>query len=58
LSHRDYSWSNDSAAVDKDLGRTLDSETKVVLGERRQDLVTDRNHVAGQIAPIEEHLRA
>jgi len=44
--------------VDKDLGRTLDSETKVVLGQRRQDLVTERNHVAEQLAQIEEHLQA
>ena len=44
------------AALDKDLGRTLDSETKVVLEERRQELVAAREQAAEGIAQIEEQL--
>ena len=50
--------SNRIVALDKDLGRTLDGETKLTLKERRQDLVTERNQVAGEMAQIEEHLQA
>ncbi|MFZ2615051.1 MAG: hypothetical protein WA077_03615 [Anaerolineae bacterium] len=45
------------AALDKDLGRTLDSETKIVLKERRQELVEEREQAAEEIAQIEERLR-
>jgi len=41
------------AALDKDLGRTLDSETKVVLEERRQELVAEREQAAEEMAQIE-----
>ncbi|MBK7199444.1 hypothetical protein [Candidatus Amarolinea dominans] len=44
------------AALDKDLGRTLDSETKFVLEERRQELVAEREQAAEEIAQIEEQL--
>ncbi|MBK9234084.1 MAG: hypothetical protein IPO15_25405 [Anaerolineae bacterium] len=44
------------AALDKDLGRTLDSETKVVLEERRQELAAAREQAAEGIAQIEEQL--
>ncbi|MFZ1465395.1 MAG: hypothetical protein WAV60_15200, partial [Anaerolineae bacterium] len=45
------------AALDTDLGRTLDSETKFVLEERRQELVEEREQAAEEIAQIEERLR-
>ena len=44
------------AALDRDLGRTLDSETKVVLEERRQELVAAREQAAEGIAQIEKML--
>ncbi|MBK7199447.1 hypothetical protein [Candidatus Amarolinea dominans] len=44
------------AALDKDLGRTLDSETKVVLEERRQELAAAREQAAEGIAQIEKML--
>ena len=44
------------AALDKDLGRTLDSETKVVLEERRQELIAEREQAAEQMAQIEGRL--
>jgi len=46
------------AALDKDLGRTLDSETKVVLEERRQELVAEREQAAEEMAQIEGQLQA
>ncbi len=45
------------AALDTDLGRTLDGEHKLTLQERRQDLVAERNQVAGEMSQIEEHLQ-
>ncbi len=44
------------AALDKDLGRTLDSETKLVLEERRQELVAERDRAAADMARIERQL--
>ena len=44
------------AALDKDLGRTLDSETKIVLEERRQELAAAREQAAEGIAQIEKML--
>jgi hypothetical protein len=46
------------AALDKDLGRTLDSETKLILEERRQELVAERAQVADDMARIEHQLGA
>ncbi len=48
--------SNRIAALDKDLGRVLDSEHKLTLGERRQELVTERDQVAKEMAQIERQL--
>jgi hypothetical protein len=45
------------AALDKDLGRTLDSEHRLALDERRQELVAEREQVAEQMAQIEEQLQ-
>ena len=58
LQSRYETLSNRIAALDKDLGRTLDSEHRLALEGRRQDLVTERNQVAGEMAQIEEHLQA
>jgi len=44
------------AALDKDLGRALDSETKLVLQERRQELVEERDRSAADMARIEQQL--
>lgn len=44
------------AALDKDLGHTLDSETKLVLEERRQELVAERDRAAADMARIEQQL--
>ena len=44
------------AALDKDLGRTLDSETQVVLEARRQELAAEREQAAEEIAQIEKQL--
>jgi len=44
------------AALDKDLGRTLDSEHKLMLQERRRDLVAEREQVAKEMAQIEQQL--
>lgn len=46
--------SNRIAALDKNLGRTLDSEHKLVLQERRQELVTERDQVAEEMTRIEQ----
>ena len=48
--------SNRIAALDKDLGRTLDSEHKLTLQERRQELVTERDQVAEEMTQIEQQL--
>ena len=48
--------SNRIAALNKDLGRTLDSETRLTLQERRQELVTERDQVAEEMAQIERQL--
>ena len=48
--------SNRVAALDKDLGRAVDSEQKLMLTERRQDLVTERSRVADEMIRIEEQL--
>ena len=48
--------SNRIAALNKDLGRTLDSETKLTLTERRQELVTERSRVAEEMTRIEQQL--
>lgn len=48
--------SNRIAALEKDLGRTLDSEQKLVLQERRQDLITERDQVAQEMTQIEQQL--
>jgi hypothetical protein len=48
--------SNHIAALDKDLSRTLDSESKLALAERRQDLVTERAVATREIAWIEQQL--
>ena len=44
------------AVLDKDLGRTLDSEHKLTLQERRRDLVAEREQVAKEMAQIEQQL--
>ena len=44
------------AALDKDLGRTLDSEHKLMLQERRRDLIVEREEVAKEMAQIEQQL--
>lgn len=44
------------AALDKDLGRTLDGETKLVLKERRQELLAERDQFAADMARIEQQL--
>lgn len=41
------------AAVDKDLGRELDSERKLVLSERQAELVADRELVAAYLDALE-----
>jgi len=48
--------SNRIAALDKDLGRTLDSEHKLMLQERRQELVVERGRAAEEMAQIERQL--
>jgi hypothetical protein len=44
------------AALDKDLSRALDSEAKLVLEERRQELVTERARVTDDMTRIERLL--
>lgn len=44
------------AALDKDLGRTLDGEHRLVLEERRQELVTERDQVTEEMVQIERRL--
>jgi hypothetical protein len=44
------------AALDKDLGRTLDGEAKVVLEERRQELIVERDRIATEMARIEHQV--
>ena len=46
------------AALDKDLGRTMDSEVKLVLEERRQELAAERAQVADGMAQIEHQIGA
>jgi hypothetical protein len=50
--------SNRIAALAKDLGRTLDSEHKLTLQERRQELVVERAQVAAEITQLERQLGA
>ncbi|MFZ1241093.1 MAG: hypothetical protein WAV66_17330, partial [Anaerolineae bacterium] len=56
LQRRYETLSNRIAALDKDLGRTLDGETKLTLKERRQELVTERDQTAQEMAQIERQL--
>jgi len=42
-------------AIQKDLGRTLDSEQKLVLEQRLQDVVAEREGVAEQLAFLERY---
>jgi hypothetical protein len=56
LQRRYETLSTRIAALDKDLSRTLDSEHKLTLGERRQELVTERDQVAKEMAQIERQL--
>lgn len=44
------------AALDKDMGRTLDSEQKLALQERRQELFKERDQVVKEMAQIEPRL--
>lgn len=44
------------AAVDKDLGQTLDSERRLVLAEHRDDLAAQRVTVAASMAQLERRL--
>lgn len=46
------------AALDTDLGRALDSEHKLTLKERRQELVAEREQVAAEMARAELRLSA
>ena len=55
--NRNETLSKRIAALDKDLGRTLDSEMKAVLEARRQDLAAEREQAAAEIAQIEKRLR-
>ena len=58
LQRRYETLSNRIAALDKDLGRTLDGETKLTLKERRQELVTERDQTAQEMAQIERQLNS
>lgn len=40
-------------ALDTDLARTLDSEERLVLQERRADLITQRERIAAELSRIE-----
>ena len=44
------------AALDTDIGRELDSERKLVLQDRRRDLIAERNQIAADIERIEQQL--
>ncbi|QLQ08642.1 MAG: hypothetical protein HZY76_23465 [Anaerolineae bacterium] len=43
-------------ALDTDLGRTLDSEHRLTLQQRRQELVAERSQMAAEMAQIEQQL--
>ncbi|HNU03209.1 MAG TPA: caspase family protein [Anaerolineae bacterium] len=43
-------------ALDKDLGRELDSERKLILQDRRQEQISERNQIAKVMAAIEQQL--
>lgn len=49
-------WSRRIGALDTDIGRALDSERKLVLQERRAEVMAEREKVAGQMQAIEEQL--
>ena len=49
-------WTRRIAALDTDIGRALGSLEKQVLEERRVDLLTEREKVAGQMQEIETRL--
>ncbi|QLQ08087.1 MAG: hypothetical protein HZY76_20210 [Anaerolineae bacterium] len=56
LQGRYETLSNRIAALDKDLGRELDSERKVTLQERRQELVAEREQVAKDMVQADRQL--
>lgn len=51
-------WSRRIAALDTDISRALGSLEKQVLEERRDEVVTEREKVAGQMQEIEARLNA
>lgn len=56
LQRRYETLSNRIAAVEKDLGRTLDEEHNLTLRDRLKDLITEREVVAKDMAQIERQL--
>lgn len=58
LQGRHETLSTRIAALDKDLGRTMDSEHKLTLQGRRQELVTERSQVVEEMAQIERQIGA
>lgn len=46
------------AAVDKDLGQTLDSERRLILQDHRHDLQAERHAISTRLAEVERQLAA
>jgi hypothetical protein len=56
LSARYEALSRRIGALETDIGRALDLERKLILQERRHELVTERQQVLGELAVIERRL--